>query len=150
MGTYEQITPSLWDMSRGNEFSQLPDDDFLALLRKEYPEHKDDRHTTTNDRARRPIYGGADSQTLAPFTPLAGLSPPSDDSSPSPPDMNRDASSRGPSEMLPSPTDHDDYESALKRKASGGDFEDRPSPSKALHTCESIMSCARICDLYLP
>ena len=56
---------SLWDLSQApSQFSQLPDDDFLALIRKQFPP------ANNND------------------------SPPSDDSSPSPPSNTDAASRR--------------------------------------------------------
>ena len=90
---------TLWDLSQAPaQFSQLPDDDFLALIRKQFPP------AGNND------------------------SPPSDDSSPSPP-SNTDADSRRQSLHRPNDTE----DAPLKRKASSDDMQPGPS-SKNQHT----------------
>jgi AP-1-like factor len=114
---------ALWDLSRPTEFSQLPDDDFLALLAKQYPGPNGSDFTNSN------FSNGVNPQNIGPF-PLPSLSPPSDDSSPSPPNLN-DSGSRGQSEK--SGADHDE-DHTMKRKASDDDFEEGPS-SKNQHTC---------------
>ncbi|KAJ8520370.1 hypothetical protein ONZ45_g2817 [Pleurotus djamor] len=95
-------------------FSQVPDEDFLALLQKEFP------HGGAYD------FNGINPQSILNY-PLPTLTPPSEDSSPSPPSAH-DESSNSPN------ADNDDNpESALKRKASDEDFEAGPS-SKSQHT----------------
>jgi AP-1-like factor len=133
MDQYQQITP-IWDLSQSTDFSQLPDDDFLALLQKQFPDSN--ALPYTNDGF---FPDGINPQSITPFA-LPGLSPSSEDSSPSPPNINEDPGSRSQSEKLAaSPKDHDehDHDPALKRKASDEEFEDGPS-SKSQHTCMFI------------
>lgn len=104
---------SMWDIAQApSQFSQIPDDDFLALLHKQFSP------TDSNDHSVSP----QSVQNLR-------QSPPSDDSSPSPP-SNADATSRRQSIHV-RPNDTDD--APLKRKASGDDMEPGPS-SKNQHT----------------
>ncbi|KAF8807169.1 hypothetical protein BYT27DRAFT_7099823 [Phlegmacium glaucopus] len=99
---------SFWDNTPS--FTQLPGDDFLALLHKQFPPIFD----------TVPVGPGVDPQNLSSFS-LPSLSPPSEDSSPSPPNSNQDAANE------------DLNEPPLKRKASGGDFSDNPN-QKTQHT----------------
>lgn len=112
---------NFWDLSQTpSQFSQLGDEDFLALLQKQYPNTVPDTNATD--------VGAVNPQNIQ-KPPLPGLTPPSDDSSPSPPSINHPRSrhqstySRG----------NDNEESALKRKASDDDMEEGPS-SKNQHT----------------
>jgi AP-1-like transcription factor len=123
MESYPGVTP-LWDLSHASSFSQLPDDDFLALLQKQFPNSNDGFMPGGFD-------GGIDPQSIQPFT-LSGLSPPSDDSSPSPPGMNNDSDSRGTSRRPHASTDGDD--AALKRKASDDSMDDEGPSQKNQHT----------------
>lgn len=114
---------TFWDLSQTpSQFSQLGDDDFLALLQKQYPNTVPDINATD--------VGAVNPQSIQ-KPPLPGLTPPSDDSSPSPPSINHPRSrhqstySRG----------NDNEESALKRKASDDDMEEGPS-SKNQHTAD--------------
>ncbi|KAG6371509.1 hypothetical protein JVT61DRAFT_9213 [Boletus reticuloceps] len=101
---------SLWDISQApSHFSQLPDDDFLALLQKQFATTDSPDHSVNTQDQRQ--------------------SPSSDDSSPSPP-SNTDAASRRHSVNARS---NDTDDAPLKRKASADDMEPGPS-SKNQHT----------------
>ncbi|KAJ7102508.1 hypothetical protein B0H15DRAFT_919654 [Mycena belliarum] len=110
MEAYSDISP-LWDLSQASSFSQLPDDDFLALLQKQFPSAPGDYSDfgTTN---------GVNPQTISRYS-LPSLTPPSEDSSPSPPQQS---GSKSPED------DHD-----LKRKASEDSLDEEPS-QKTQHT----------------
>ncbi|KIJ21342.1 hypothetical protein PAXINDRAFT_164871 [Paxillus involutus ATCC 200175] len=118
---------SLWDLSQApSQFSQLPDDDFLALLQKQFPSSiTESNGNDPNDRSVNPQ--SIQTQQI----PLPGLTPPSDDSSPSPP-SNNDPGSRRQSVYSRA---NDNEESALKRKASDDNMDPGPS-SKNQHTSE--------------
>lgn len=104
---------SLWDISRApSQFSQLPDDDFLALLHKQFPSTDPNDHTVNPESVHN-----------------LRESPNSDDSSPSPP-SNTDAASRRQSLHVRA---NDTEDAPLKRKASSDDMEPGPS-SKNQHT----------------
>lgn len=136
METFPEITP-MWDLSQPTSFSNLPDDDFLALLQKQFPGPNGSNFNSSN------FSDGINPQNITPFA-LPSLSPPSDDSSPSPPNLN-DSGSRGQSEK--SGGDHDE-DNTMKRKASDDDFDEGPS-SKNQHTCMLHriweMSCSHSC-----
>jgi len=108
---------NFWDLSQTpSQFSQLGDDDFLALLQKQFPNTVPELNPAS-----------VNPQSIQ-KPPLPGLTPPSDDSSPSPPSNNsinhqQSTFSRG----------NDNEESALKRKASDDDMEEGPS-TKNQHT----------------
>jgi len=123
MESYPGVTP-IWDLSQAESFSQLPDDDFLALLQKQFPNSNDGFMPGGFD-------GGIDPQSIQPFS-LHGLSPPSDDSSPSPPSMNNDPDSGGTSGRPRADTDGDD--AMLKRKASDDSMDDEGPSQKNQHT----------------
>jgi hypothetical protein len=106
MHPYQSQNP-LWDISQPASFSQLPDDDFLMLLQKQFPV------ANGNPAA---LADAVNPQSITPFA-LPSLSPPSDESSPSSPH-------------------EDDYDPVLKRKASDDGFDDGPSP-KSQNTCAS-------------
>ncbi|KAJ7451141.1 hypothetical protein FB451DRAFT_1342833 [Mycena latifolia] len=111
MEAYSDISP-LWDLSQASTFSQLPDDDFLALLQKQFPStpgHFSADFGTTN---------GVNPQTISRYS-LPSLTPPSEDSSPSPPQQS---GSKSPED------EHD-----LKRKASDDSLDEEPS-QKSQHT----------------
>lgn len=124
---------SVWDITpTPSQFSQLPDDDFLALLAKQFPQsisHQQNKSDDTHDAS-------VDPQSITKY-PLSGITPPSDDSSPSPPSNNADPTSRRQSQTafsrsVDNPT-HGDETPGLKRKASDNDLEEGPS-SKNKHT----------------
>lgn len=105
--SYPEITP-LWDLSQATNFSQLPDDDFLALLQKQFPSSN-----VGND--------SVNPQNVNKF-PVPTPTPPSEDSSPSP-------------TATRSQQDDEDFGGDLKRKASDDDLEEGPS-HKNQNTCE--------------
>ncbi|KAF8139783.1 hypothetical protein EV363DRAFT_1497757 [Boletus edulis] len=110
---------SLWDISQGpSHFSQLPDDDFLALLQKQFATTDSPDHSVNAQDQRQ--------------------SPSSDDSSPSPP-SNTDAASRRHSVNARS---NDTDDAPLKRKASTDDMEPGPS-SKNQHTADDSNSAKK-------
>jgi AP-1-like transcription factor len=123
--TFADITP-LWDLSQATTFSQLADDDFLALLQKQFPASTSPTLNLGTEFAPPSV----DPNDISRFS-LPSYNPPSEDSSPSPP-QNQASSSRQRSE------DDDEYRSDLKRKASidEDDLEEGPS-SKAQHTSAS-------------
>ena len=97
---------SFWDNTPA--FNQLPDSDFFALLQKQFP-------------PTVPFVGpGVNPQNLSSYS-LPSLSPPSEDSSPSPSNSNQEVANE------------DINEPPLKRKASGEDFSDNPN-QKSQHT----------------
>ncbi|KAG9310294.1 hypothetical protein JVU11DRAFT_9412 [Chiua virens] len=113
---------SLWDISQApSQFSQLPDNDFLALIQKQFPP------TDPKDHSVNP-----QSVQNQPNTPS------DDDSSPSPPD-NTDTVSR-PHSIHVRPNDTED--APLKRKASSDDIEAGPS-SKNQHTDDDLNPAKR-------
>ncbi|KAG7090702.1 hypothetical protein E1B28_009796 [Marasmius oreades] len=120
-------TSSLFDLSQPSTFAQLPDDDFLALLQKQFPGQSQNNH----------LFGGFDHavnpQNLSQFT-LPTMSPSSEDTSPSPPSLNKDDHKKQGSEEA-----EEVVESALKRKASDDDLDDEPS-LKNQHTGASPSS----------
>lgn len=123
MESFPDISP-LWDLSQASSFSQLPDDDFLALLQKQFPtdsDHQPNFHVEGFNTAINP-------QSLTRY-PLPTLTPPSEDSSPSPPNMNGNETR----ERSQSTNDDDPLDPALKRKASDDDLDDEPS-QKNQHT----------------
>lgn len=126
MNSYSPVTP-LWDLSQASNFSQLPDDDFLALLQKQFPTGNAGFDTSFNN--------GINPQSINRYS-LPSLTPPSEDSSPSPPNMN--------DSNKPSPTDDrdDNSDSALKRKASDDDLSEGPS-QKNQNTCMYTIPCCR-------
>lgn len=112
MEAYVDNTP-LWDLSHASSFSQLADDDFLALLQKQFP--------TGNVSVEGGFTDGVNPQNISRYS-LPSITPPSEDSSPSPPNMNNDYEDGG--------------DTALKRKASDDDFDDEGPSSKSQHTCK--------------
>lgn len=104
----------MWDLSQATNFAQLPDDDFLDMLQKQFPNANSMNSMTGSFGATN----GINPQSIGSFPP--GITPPSEDSSPSP-----DA-----------PTDDAEDNSRLKRKASPDeDDDDEDGPShKNQHT----------------
>jgi len=111
MDTYIDNTP-LWDLSHASNFSQIADDDFLALLQKQFP-----TGVPQQDRA----VDAVNPQNISRYS-LPSFTPPSEDSSPSPPNLNNEQNGS-----------EDGGDSLLKRKASEDDFDDAPN-SKSQHT----------------
>lgn len=121
---------SMWDITQApSQFSQLPDDDFLALLHKQFSPGDAGDRSVNPQSVQKPQQ-----------------SPTSDDSSPSPP-SNTDTTSRRQSVHV-RPNDTED--APLKRKASGDDMEPGPS-SKNQHTGVSTSFTAlHLFTLYQP
>ncbi|KAL4065776.1 hypothetical protein V8B97DRAFT_1108356 [Scleroderma yunnanense] len=126
---------SIWNITPSpSQFSQLPDDDILALLAKQFPQsvsHELNPSKDTND-------ANVDPQSINKH-PLSGISPPSDDSSPSPSSNHTDPTSRRQSQStfsrLGDNATHGDEAHLLKRKASDNDLDEGPS-SKNMHTAD--------------
>ncbi|KAK0446471.1 uncharacterized protein EV420DRAFT_1484108 [Desarmillaria tabescens] len=120
MESFPEITP-LWDLSQATTFSQLADDDFLALLQKQFP-------SATNPPSLSGDFA-VDPQNISRFS-LPSLNPPSEDSSPSPPRSGE------PSSSARIQDDDDSFvqgDTSMKRKASSEDLEEGPS-QKSQHT----------------
>ena len=115
--------PPFWDFNQSpNSFSHLADDDFLALLQRQFPPD-----LTSSPLNSFSIPHNAVAPTkLNNLPPTAPPPPLSDDSSPSPPSVNEPSSSRRQSGVYNAspPGEIDD---ALKRKASEDDLEEGPS-----------------------
>jgi hypothetical protein len=119
---------NFWDLSQTpSQFSQLGDEDFLALLQKQYPNTVPDLNSTD--------LTGVNPQSIQKL-PLPGLSPPSDESSPSPPSGNSNDGSRSRRHSTFS-RGNDNDEPVLKRKATDDAMQEGPS-SKNQHTGVSL------------
>lgn len=118
MDSYPEVT-QLWDLSHNSDLNQLQDNDFLALLQKQFP--------NTNDGGlfMAPYSNAINPQNLSSY-PLPSLTPPSEDSSPSPANSNQDNAN------------DDNNDSALKRKASDDDLSDGPT-QKSQHTSGELL-----------
>lgn len=116
METMHNMSPMV-NFSQASSFSQLPDEDFLALLQKEFPNGSYD-------------FSSINPQNILNY-PLPTLTPPSEDSSPSPPSTNNDSTS-------PTQADDDGVDQVLKRKASDEDLEEGPS-QKNQHTRQYLL-----------
>ena len=117
---------NFWDLSHNpNSFSTLGEDDFLALLQKQFP---------TNNPFDLPPPDGIDPLNINPL-PISNPTPPSTDSSPSPPSVAQEPtmSRRHSGAFSTSPTAPDSDDPMLKRKASDDAMTDEPS-SKSAHT----------------
>ncbi|KAJ7785663.1 hypothetical protein B0H16DRAFT_1048 [Mycena metata] len=112
MEAYTDVSP-LWDLSQASSFSSLPDDDFLALLQKQFPSNNTNPYAVDFGMGN-----GVNPQTISRYS-LPSLTPPSEDSSPSPPQQS---GSKSPDD------EHD-----LKRKASDDSLDEEPS-QKTQHT----------------
>jgi AP-1-like factor len=123
MEAFPDVAP-LWDLSQASSFSQLPDDDFLALLQKQFPSRNTGSTYNTGG-----FIDGVNPQNISRYS-LPSITPPSEDSSPSPPNINNDSGTQG---LLHGDND-DPSDPALKRKASDENFDEGPS-QKNQHTC---------------
>lgn len=129
---------SFWELSQqSNTFSTIPDDDFLAFLEKQFPTSVTGGGLTTFDGLPPPEV--VDPQSLTRF-PIPNNSPPSSDSSPSPPSVNTEHSpSRRQSGVFNTPgssnasASAEQDEQGLKRKASTDSMSGEPS-HKNQHT----------------
>lgn len=128
---------NFWDLSQHpSTFSTLPEDDFLALLQKQFPTNGPFDLTTPD---------GIDPVNINPL-PL-NPSPPSTDSSPSPPSTTQEPSrSRRQSGVFSSATPESNEDPSLKRKASDDSMSDEPT-YKTAHTGKSHTElCIRFAD----
>lgn len=119
---------NFWDLSQHpSTFPTLPEDDFLALLQKQFPGSNPFDLTPPD---------GIDPISINPL-PISNPTPPSTDSSPSPPSTNQEpVMSRRHSGVFSSsspvtPDGNDDP--SLKRKASDEAMADEPTHKNA-HT----------------
>ena len=135
-----------WDLSLPPTLPALADDEFIALLQKQFGVAVDPSKDNPNSGA---VGGIVNPQNLTRFPiPIpAALTPPSEDSSPSPPEnpgSNITARSRRQSGQLTGENtrstsrDRDD-DPALKRKASDEDLDDEPSYKSQHTSCTSIV-----------
>ena len=118
MDSFQDVTP-LWDFSAAN-YTQMQDQDFLNLLQKQFP----NAGAMVDPMAFGGGYGGVVNPQNVNKNSLPALSPPSEDSSPSPPNSG---------------DNHHDYDedtpSAPKRKADD-DLENSPN-AKNQHTLDN-------------
>ncbi|KXN84806.1 AP-1-like transcription factor [Leucoagaricus sp. SymC.cos] len=132
---------SFWDLSQLANFGQLPDDDFMAMLQKQFPlpTGQQDRSQNNHPFAAGGIPDGVNPQNISRYSP-SSLTPPSEDSSPSPPhdsfnhEPNGEDSGGGGGAAHGSPAATPKTDSALKRKASGVDMQDDGPSQKNQHT----------------
>jgi AP-1-like transcription factor len=123
----DYTTPSLWDFTRSSSLSQIQDNDFLALLQKQFAD--------SSPPSTYPIsHDGVDPAKISNLPVPAPPTPLSDDSSPSPPSTTDHASSSR-RQSTNSTAEQDVHE--LKRKASLDDMEEE-SPSQK--SCSSSFS----------
>ncbi|SRR6266404_136401 len=124
-------TPSLWDFTRSSPgFSQMHDDDFLALLQKQF-------NTDSSAPNAYPIsHDGVDPSKITNLSTPAPPPPLSDDSSPSPPSIT-DHPSSSRRQSTNSIAEQDGHE--LKRKASPDDMEEESPSQKSCSSCFSRM-----------
>ncbi|GLB36612.1 putative bZIP transcription factor [Lyophyllum shimeji] len=113
METFVDNTP-LWDLSQASNFSQLADDDFLALLQKQFP--------MGGSQQDGGFVDGVNPQNISRYS-LPSLTPPSEDSSPSPPNLHNEQNGND-----------DGGDPALKRKATDDKLEEEGHASKSQHT----------------
>ncbi|KAJ3563469.1 hypothetical protein NP233_g8921 [Leucocoprinus birnbaumii] len=131
---------SFWDLSQSTNFGQLPDDDFMAMLQKQFPLSAAQQNSTPNTHSLSAggFSDGVNPQNISRY-PLPSLTPPSEDSSPSPPHdgLNHDPSGEDSGDgggegsgRISRPS----KDLALKRKASGGDMQEAGPSQKTQHT----------------
>ena len=126
----DYTTPSLWDFTRSpSAFPQIQDNDFLALLQKQF-------NTDSSPPSTYPIsHDGVDPSKITNLPVPAPPTPLSDEStSPSPPSTTEHASSSR-RQSTNSTVEQDSHE--LKRKASL-DFMEEDSPNQK--SCSSSFS----------
>ena len=133
---------SLWDLSLPPSLPSLADDEFVALLQKQFGASNDGAIPVTDKQPPNGFSTNINPQQLSRFPSAHDTSSPlSDDEedSPSPSSANDNPRSRKQSgatrDRQRSRDDDDDH--APKRKASEEDLDDEPN-HKSQHTCESI------------
>lgn len=117
MDTFQDVTP-LWDFSSTN-YAQLQDEDFMNLLQKQFP----NAGAMVDPMAFGGGYGGVVNPQNVNKGPLPALSPPSEDSSPSPPNSGN------------SHHDFDDTDAPVSAKRKADDSPQDGPNAKAQHTC---------------
>ena len=120
----DYTTPSLWDFTRSpsSGFSQIQDNDFLALLQKQF------NNPDSSPPTAYPIsHDGVDPSKISNLPAPAPPTPLSDESSPSPPSTT-DHPSSSRRQSTNSTAEQDGHE--LKRKASPDDVMEEESPSQ--------------------
>ncbi|KAF9524651.1 hypothetical protein CPB83DRAFT_838757 [Crepidotus variabilis] len=127
MDSFPEIVAPMWDISNPDQqqqYNQFQDQDFFALFQKPYGAIPGNG-VATNGYPTYPA-GGINPQNVSSFS-LPVLTPPSasEDSSPSPPNHNRQDS-----------PDQESQDPALKRKASSEELDDEPN-HKSQHTDSS-------------
>lgn len=133
---------NFWDISQHpSSFPTLAEDDFLALLQKQFP--------TSNLFELNPA-DGIDPINISSL-PLPNPTPPSTDSSPSPPSVNQEPTlSRRQSGVFSSGAHRSlEEDSSLKRKASSESIDDEPMHKNA-HTGMSLSHVVSQQPLELP
>ncbi|THH13203.1 hypothetical protein EW146_g6988 [Bondarzewia mesenterica] len=146
MEGFDAVAP-LWDFSQTpTSFSQLGDDDFLALLQKQFESDAGNDHTNPLNIPTIP-HDGVDPSKLTRLPPPAPPPPLSDDSSsPSPPSVHSaqdSSSSRRQSGVYANSTaEAESEEHLLKRKASDDDLGEGPS-HKSQHTASTRKGTSR-------
>ena len=121
---------NFWDMNHNpSSFSTIGEDDFLALLQKQFP--------TNGNPFDIPPPDGIDPLNLNNL-PVQNPTPPSTDSSPSPPSTNQEPAmsrrhSGAFSSTSPTATESPADDPMLKRKASDEQMSDEPT-MKTAHT----------------
>jgi len=124
---------SFWGISQSTSFSQLSDDDFMAMLQKQFLPQRDPIPNITAGS----FSNGVDPQSISRHS-LPVLTPPSEDSSPSPPldgpnhDPNGEDSGDGEGNNI---SNVPSLNYALKRKASGADMVQYGPSQKSQHIC---------------
>ncbi|PFH50725.1 hypothetical protein AMATHDRAFT_75415 [Amanita thiersii Skay4041] len=128
MDTYHDVA-HLWDYPHPPAFTQLADDDIFSILQKQ-PYQPEPNHHSNSIPNPSSYVDGVNPQSISRY-PLNSLTPPSEDSSPSPPQSLHDAGVGGGSSGFGMEDVHDP---ALKRKASDEGLEDGGPNQKSLHT----------------
>ncbi|KAI6137035.1 hypothetical protein F5141DRAFT_1078205, partial [Pisolithus sp. B1] len=127
----------LWNLaSTPSQFSQMPEDEFLALLQKQFQPISHELDTSTDSNKD----GNTDPLSTTQLS-LSGVSPTTDDGSPSPSTNNVDSLSRrqSRSSYLHQGDNHaqGDETPALKRKASDDDLDEEHNSKSMLGVDES-------------
>ena len=131
MNFASQDLHSFWDISQQPDtFSALPDDDFLAFLQKQFPGTVGSNQPLSFDNP-----DGVDPQSITNFPP-PNLSPPSSDSSPSPPSTHNESSLSRRQSGVFNGADGSQDDGSLKRKASN-DVDDEPQHKTPHTNCTS-------------
>lgn len=148
--------PGLWDLSLPPSLPALADDDFIALLQKQFGINhgfpipmndtlsKDSSNLYDANAAAPPQTANIDPKSLSrvPLSRPSVDSPPSDDSSPSPSNANEASGSRSrrQSTVYGNDGEGNDDDPTLKRKASEEDLDDEPTHKSQHTSCTSFVN----------